>query len=815
MKNRMQTGLICAATVTAAALHGAVTWDYSAGSKTLTVNVSSGTGSFEADDARGTYRGYLTSNAVTNFVKTGAGGFYADINLVDFVGHLTVAEGTYTFTTPNALGYSWSGKGDVRVLHGATLNSHRLVTATKDDWGDGGCWLKRIYFEGSGVNGTGALVYTSEEGAPQVRMHFSNNLVMTGDATIYNAASDALRLYGTSYYHANMDMGGHTLTLDGATVGWGWSCCTMSNPGNIIVRNQRLRLENAGSQLNGTAENVLSFADGGSISFSDFGGACGWTLDGRNLSAIMINSGAAATSEPNLVSSSWGGDVLTGETKLPVFYDSSKCNFTVAGAISGAGLDVWTQWRGGYNFNLTGAANTFTNGLTVRGQNSDADKLGNLYVYANGALPPAGGPLALTDATVTFKMLGTCTLPPLVADKVTAVNDGQGAWNSSVTKTGTGDLTWNSLLGSDVLDVRQGNVLVKDRSGDRTQLAGLVEGNLLFRSDTWYAQVAYGTTQTNHAARSMAALYDRSHSFWTTDFPADMTRRTCNYWGYVWNNDPTNVTYSFAVYVGTHAHLNVGAFAQGRDDTPAQAGAHYYNYNTPMIYTLELSPGATPIQLSIYYDGSCGLKKACTQDGFNWQADFGAGYKLGAATSNSADYAKIEDLGDGSRFTWTLPEQVVENVTKIPGTETVIRRSPYFATMKFAAGTGVTFERGWYAVPTLEGLPTVSGITGALTVTSTFRFSARDAVLGNKLMTSGTFALGENAQIVIDDPGGSARRQRGGAKCFVLVEAAETVLMPDSVTVAGDTEWWTVERSADGKKLLLVYKPKGLVLIVL
>ena len=795
--------------LTAAMLRGEVIWDYSAENKTLTVKVTAGTGSFEADDEDGTYRGYLTSNAVTNFVKTGGGKFYADVDIVNFAGLLTVAEGTYTFTHPNALGYSWSGKGDVRVLSGATLNCHRLATAKKDDWGDGGCWLKRICFEGPGVDGTGALVYTSETGAPETRMHFSNNLVMTGDATIYNAASDGLRLYGTSYYRSNMDMGGHTLTFSGATAGCGWSCCAVSNPGNIVVRKCRLTLENGASLLNGTAENVLSFADGGSLVLNAFGGPCGWTIDGRNLSTLYVGGGAAATSEPNLTSVLWGGSILTGDVKLPVFYDSSKCNFTVGGVISGSGLDVWTQWRGGYNFNLTGSANTFTNGLTVRGESSAADKLGNLYVYANGTLPSAGGPLALTNATVTFKTLETCDLPALLADKATAVNDGYGAWGGSVTKTGVGDLTWNSLLGGETLDVRQGNVIVKDRSA----LSGLVEGDLVFSTDTWYAQGNYGTTRTNHVEQSMAALYDRSHSFWTTPFPSGSTRRVYNYWGYVWNNEATNVTCSFATYVGTHAHLNVAAFAQGRDATPAQTGAHYYN-GDPGICTVELQPGATPIQLSSYYDDPCGLKGAYVKNGFNWQADFGAGFKFGPATSNSADYVKLEDPGDGSRFTWALPEQVVENVTKIPGSETVIRRSPYFKEMKFAAGTGVTFERGWYSVPVLEGLPTVTGITKALTVTSVFRFSALDAVTGHKLVTEGTFALSENTTIVIDDPVEAARRLQKEDAMFVLVETTGGVLIPETVMVTGSETGWKVTCSDDGMKLLLVYKPKGLSIII-
>lgn len=801
-------------------LHGEDTWKYSEDTKTLTVYIPAGVTNVLDDslDPGGVYRGYLTSNTAKTFKKTGPGGYWVNQDLSAYTGDVMIEGGTYTYTHPKALGNIWANQGDVRVLRGGTLNAHRLASATQNDWAaDNSVWFKSIYFEGNGAAGAGgALVYTSEAGAPLTRMHFSTQLIMTGDATIYNAASDGLRLYGTSYYHSNMDMGGHTLTLSGATAGWGWACCAVSNPGNIVVRKCRLLLESEGSQLNGTAENVLSFADGGTLTLNSFGGPCGWTIDGRNLSSLYIVGGAAATSEPNLSSNLWGGNILTGASKLPVFYDSSKCNFTVGGVVSGAGLNVWTQWRGGYNFNLTGAANTFTNGLTVRGESSAADKLGNLYVYKNGALPSAGGPLALTNATVTFKTFETCDLPALVADNVTAVNDGYGMWNGPVTKTGAGDLTWNSLLGGEVLDIRRGNVIVKDRSADRAQLAGFVEGDLLFASGTASAQKNYGTAKTNHVALSMSACYDKDHSFWTVPFPEEITsnpRRTYNYWGYIWNNEATNVTISLAAYLGTHTHLNVGAFTQGSDATSNQQGAHFFN-SEPKFATIELEPGATPIQLSGYHSDVNGMRSAYNKNGITWQANFGAGYKFGPATSNSADYVKLEDSGDGSRFTWALPEQIVENVTTIPGTETVIRRAPYFESMKFAAGTGVTFERGWYSVPVLEGLPTVTGIMKALTVTSAFRFNAIDAVTGHKLTTAGTFALGENATIVIEDPAEAARHRRAGVKSFVLVEAEEGVVMPETVTVTGDTEWWNVERSADGKKLMLVYKPKGVVLIV-
>ena len=785
---------------------GATEWQYSENDRTLTVIVPAGeTNSFAVADADSVFRGYLTSNAVTNFVKLGSGGLYVDLDLYSYAGDLTVAEGTYTYTNPKALGNYYYSSGIVRVKNGATLNAHRLSTATKDDWGNKAVWGKRIWFEGAGADGRGALVYTSEGTPEDTRLHFSCNLKMTGNATIYNAAAGTLRLYGTSSNPAALDMGGHALTLDGATAGSAWSAWHISNPGSMAVR-RPVQLESTYSELGGTDENVMSFDAGGALLFNNFGGKCGWTIDARNLSKITVRSGASASLGSVLTHSFWGGNIITGAKRLQVYYLDAVCNFTVGGTISGAGLYVYTDWRGGYIFNLSGS-NSFTDGLAVKGDRNSPVRPGNLYVYSNGALPADGGALTLTDATVTFRTNDRLSLPPLSAANATAVNSGIGTWRDSIVKTGSGNLSWNSLTGGDVLDVREGGVVIRDE--DRSMIAGLVEGELLFRNGTTAARAAYGIQHTNRVDYSMSAMYDSAHPFWTTPFPSGSDRRTFNYWGYVWNNDPTNVKWSVALYAATHSHLIFGGFITG-DIDGFKTGVHYYNGTSPSVYTVELPPGPTPIQLSGYYTAaSSGLK---TKKDVWTRSDFGLGYDvLARASGNSTDYAKMIDPGDGSLFTWAMPKQIVEGVTKAPGSDEVVRLSPYFGTMKFAAGTGVTFRRGWYQVPVLEGLPAVNGITNALTVTSAFKFSAREVVAGRKLTTTGTFAIDEGVSIVIDDADGQGRRSRNGVCSFVIVQA-DSVMMPTSVTVTGDTERWAVERSADGKSLLLKYKPKGTVI---
>ena len=806
MKSKLGTftGVIMSAA--ALSVCGATEWQYSENDKTLTVRVPAGeTNSFAVADAGSVFRGYLTSNAVTNFVKLGSGGLYVDLDLYSYAGDLTVTEGTYTYTNPRALGNYYYNSGIVRVRNGATLNAHRLSTATADDWGNNAVWAKRIWFEGAGADGRGALVYTSEGTPKNTRLHFSCNLKMTGNATIYNAAAGTLRMYGIPPSDpVSLDMGGHALTLDGATAGVGsaWSAWRISNPGSMAVRRPVL-LENTNSEFGGTDENVMSFDAGGALSFNNFGGRCGWTIDARNLSKITVVSGAPASSGSVLTHSFWGGNIITGAKRLQVYYSDSVCNFTVGGAVSGAGLYVYTDWRGGYVFNLSGS-NSFTNGLAVKGDRNSPVRPGNLYVYSNGALPADGGALTLTDATVTFRTNDRLSLPPLSAANATAVNSGIGTWRDSIVKTGSGNLSWNSLTGGDVLDVREGGVVIRDE--DRSMIAGLVEGELLFRNGTANAQAAYGIQHTNRVDYSMSAMYDSAHPFWTTPFPSGSDRRTFNYWGYVWNNDPTNVKWSVALYAATHSHLIFSGFVTG-NSVGSKTGAHYYNGEYPSVYTVELPPGPTPIQLSGYYTANGSGLKSPKHD---WTlTNFGLGYDVKArASSNSTHYAKMVDPGDGSLFTWAMPKQIVEGVTKAPGSDEVVRLSPYFGTMKFAAGTGVTFRRGWYQVPVLEGLPAVNGITNALTVTSAFKFSAREVVAGRKLTTTGTFAIGEAASIVVDDADGQGRRSRNGMRSFVIAQA-DSVIMPTSVTVTGDAEHWTVERSADGKSLLLKYKPKG------
>lgn len=811
MKTR---ALIVGCVLTASAvhqLHGVDVWSYSEETKTLCVSVPSGTTNVldDALDPDGTYRGYLTANAVTNFVKKGDGALRVDLDLSAYTGGLTVEKGTYIYTNPKALGKPWINQGDVTVRSGATLNAHRLASATKNDWGVDGIWLKRIMFEGTGVDGCGALVFTREGGAALTCEYFSGTLVMTGDATIYNASDSTLRMYGSSYYHVNLDMNGYTLTLDGSTTGSAWSCLQIADAGQITVRRKRFALEHVHSAFNGSAENVISFEDGGDISFNKFGGPCGWTLDARNLKSITVIDGAAATTL-NKTNSLWGGNILTGTRKLPVFYDSAVCNFTVGGIVSGAGLHVYTSWRGGYNFGLTGDANTFTDGLSVVGQSSAADKLGHLYVHTDGAVPAEGGPLSLTNATVTLNAYMPYSLPALVAHRTTAVIGGLGAWNGNVTKTGTGELEWDSLTGGEVLDVREGTVVVRDRSADRAQFAGLVEGTPLFRSDAGKAQESYGTAPTNRVTLSPAAMYETDHEMWTTPVPEGMKHRIFNYKGYIWNNSSETQTWSFALYVGTHSHLTFGSFATGTAVKDVD-GLHFYN-GDPKFATVDLPPGGTPIQLSGYYTASCGLKS--TSD--KWKkAEFGVGYNTGnVASSDVNDYEALVDPGDGSLFTWALPDQVVENVTMIPGTSVVVRRAPYFSGMRFAKGTGICFDRGWYSVPELDGLPAVTGITDALTVTSRFGFSVPEVVEGNRMTVSGAFVLGPGAVIDIEDLDAGARGRSDDTRSFAVVEAAGGVTLPDDVSVTGSTGSWKADIAVADGKLLLVLRRCGLNIVV-
>ena len=779
--------LVCAASLVAA---GDVVYDYSSEDMTLTATVdANATNTFDFAN----YGSYLTDNLVTNFIKKGVGGLVGASDLGAYLGDITIEEGTYTFTTNRALG-RLAGEnvcGSVYVKDGATLDSHPPSTATGNTpWG---FFNKRIFFEGTGVNGVGAIVHTGERTIN--RMVLSSNLVMTADATIANLSAYTMYMSGGSY-PMWLDMNGHTLTFKGA-VQVAWGCWNIKNPGKIISRLSQLTIQNANTYLNGSSANTLVITNNGVLTFNKTSGSLPWTLDARNALYISVSDGGANYNKTNI--SYWGGPVLLGDNRLRVALNRGYW-FSFHGPISGnGGFRVESNDNTPGQLNLISPDSSFAGGV---GMNRST-----LALWNDGALPTDGGALAMTNSAVLFANDGvTYSLPDLQVHGTGLVSRGSGAWKT-VTKTGDGALVWDSSVGADALNVRRGTV---DFPYTRRSIAGFIESERTCYNGYAAVKAAWDKVFTNSVTLAPIAYTNKVHHLWSDPKDDGTDRYMIAYTGYIWNNEATNVTWSFAGGASTHLQVRLDGqsvfyFTGLSENSCVVRGT-----------VSDVAPGPHAIDIRGYNTAAYGSfigGNITTKKGqvLHWSdTSYAVGFdKYGRDSENQSDYEKLVDPGDGSLFTWTLPEHIVPNVTEEPGTARKVHYGvPEFGKMTFAAGTGLRSGYDCVTVPELEGLPTVTGVTNLLAVTTSWTIPAADFVGGTILTTPGRLELGPGATIVIEDDDRVARKS--GEAVFAVATATGGITLPADLTVAGAAREWHLFLSPDAKTLNARHVPRGI-----
>ena len=183
---------------------------------------------------------------------------------------------------------------------------------------------------------------------------------------------------------------------------------------------------------------------------------------------------------------------------------------------------------------------------------------------------------------------------------------------------------------------------------------------------------------------------------------------------------------------------------------------------------------------------------------------------LGRGSKNQADYRKLVDPGDGSLFTWDIPDRVTEGVTTVPGTDDVIGGlAPVFRKMRFAPGTGADFRYN-YSVEALEGFPAITGATEHFTVSSNWTVRTSEVAAGNKLTTPGRLVFAPGATVSVD---GAPPAAESYPQIFVIARSG----IPDESLpeiADGASGKWAVRRSADGLDVELVRNAEGFRIIL-
>ena len=753
---------------------------YDEASRTLVADIDS------EDTLKEEQAACLTGNLATNFVKKGTGLLTVSLDLSAYLGDIHVDEGAYRFVVNTALG-KLDGEdvcGSVYVKSGATLDA---CNAEANAWT---WWNKRIVFAGDGAQGWGgALTWSAEKDLS--RMVFSSNLVMTADATINNRTTRYLYMSGGSY-PVWLNMNGNTLTCKGkgnnSLISWG--CLNVKNPGHIVVDGVQMSLQNNNTYLNGDASNTISFANDGRLGFNrTSGGGNDWTLDARNLGGLFLAAGDVDRPDQSY----WSGSVLLGDKDLSM--SLSKYHYSFYGTISGCGLKVTGDQAVNSHLHLHSADNSFTNGVTAHNS--------VVHLHADGALPADGARLSLKNGGVSLERADVnYQLPPLEVDGSATVTGVQGKWRESVTKNGAGTLVWKSATGSDVLDVREGTVEILE---DRTPIAGLMEGGRTYdkQNKLWNSWDPTKITTTN-CTLGTEAFYTQYHRFWYDPLEFEdgkYDRYIVAYRGYVWNNSPTNETWSFAGACMTHLTVSVNG----------ESVFFYTGAGSTCRGNAVLHPGANSIEVREYTSITyCPFIVVPEIPDWSRYA-FCVGYDpQGRGSTSYADYQKLLDPGDGSLFTWVDPKDIVDGQTTVPGTtRTVTSTIPTFKRMKFAKGTVAKFSFLDYAVEALEGLPEVQGLSDSLTVTTEWKVDAADIVAGARLTVPGKLVFGDQTRLTLTD---LTKAMRGQSVTTFTIAVADGGIEGAPVLAEECEGRWKVR--VDGNAVKVTYFKPGAMLVV-
>ena len=765
---------------------------YSVADRVLTIDVPGGeTNSVSASEIL-----CANNNEVTNIVKTGLGAILINQNLDGYLGDISIKQGMWVIAGANALGKLSSNRdcsdvGAVFVTDGGSLaigSSDKTISNVG----------KKIYISGSGANGEGALTVISGAGGYDKGV-FGRNVELTGDALIgqcvkadvyFTQAYTEFRLNGHklrfSYPHKNSYvLGGSTQT-------------EIFAPGEIELSGNSKIIFQGRTKMTGV-EGKLTFKDTANFSSSGMRGRYEWPMEWDSTEAVQMIQQTTADAVTNR--NTWHGPVcLEKNMKVNI---SKSGTFGLFGSVSGpGGLDMFysetSKSSVPTNFvNLGSSGSSFSGGARV------SDLI--LNVMARDAIPQNGGSLVLTNTVLNFDCDKNYALPSGVIHvkdgSAIPVNGGSGKWKTLV-KTGAGTVQYNSAVGAEVLEIKDGTFAVNDSGLDG--FAGLIEGVEYFKvaGDAYRASENKELLWTNRVVAMPHVAYSNK-TYWTHIRPSSdqeakqFNSSTTVYSGYMWNREPTNVNWTFCCNVGTVSHFFLDdqlVFSDGE-------------YQLAKLVTVEgVTSGFHKFRFSNYSLFDKGGPGAGIT---NYPAFNGLGFRWDPLGRNSADpnnFVELKDPGDGSLFTWAVPGDDVF----YPGTDesNKIGSRPIFDAVKFSKVGLLELNVDSLSAGTVEGFPRIGG-TGTLTIEEKWVIDAADIVAGIK--TSGSkIALGADVELEVENP--MAAKGVSGVREWTVLESLSGIGGSISIKDQETSKRWTV--SVDGNSVKLKYRPVGLIMVV-
>lgn len=818
-----QRGLVLALLAGVAQTVSAVSWSPTGDGLTNELSVAKGE-TYTLTEADATRLG------ATCLHLTGEGTVIGTKAFMGFTGDVRISNGIFQLKELGGLGdTSTVRRVSSLVIDGGSLQNHVF---RPNSWAvrDLPCVPvnMKVSLSGSGFEGKGVI-----DSRVQTE-NFARTITLADNAVV---SSPDGRVVQFRYSFLNKAATGLTLTVTNATLGivkaWGgdWNGVDIdAKKGCLHLSDTTLPFDGSTFRFEDSKLELYNFGGWENAVASAFGPDCLASLVFSGASLIAVNNGCPVLDKKGDSlrndRNRFAGAVMLNDPAVVKFgLGSEATGIAFDGVVSGAGgfaASPETIISNGW-LRLSNKDNSFSGGVAVRGvPNDDGSLGGGLSLLASGAAPVEGGPITLDNAILRLNnpIHGErdYALPSLVVKDRGEVLDNLPALMNALTakgltKTGDGVLTLASPLAfTSVADVKGGTLkLVPDGSAVRglklwwrdTNANGVsdVQQDDYYQGLDEYASWAYRDWKNYGSGPNDDPSYKQGYYYEgficipgdegkdvTFNFITQITRKVRVTIDETVvadvNDDKNNLARDGGVYVGSWSRLGIAP------QRTMKAGWH----------RLTIWMGNT-------WNNQCG-PTGYTEGGVEiWPSKFGIGVDWqGRCTTNKADYAKLEDPGDGSFLRWT------NDVSRC--------RASFAGGVAFAAGTvfdlgDASGEAGALEVPSLAGAPTVTN--GALHVKSgTWTLRAGDVVPGLPLTVAAGSSLGfgeAGSEVTVDvtpEACASLRGKGGRIRILAWAGAAER---PDNAFVASaalQEALWSVSTADDGVYLV---KPRFMMII--
>ncbi len=677
------------------------------------------TSPFEVDVPDGSSR-TLTAAEVAELgartlVKTGAGTLVAGEEMADFSGDIRIQDGFYDATTTNAFGTT---AGETYV-DGGTILSRMCGYHSNGKTAYGS---EAFHLAGTGCRSNGVIRQISSE----YNYYFTRGMItLDGDILVTGGKFE--------FRAGTVAVNGHDIVVAMDSNGmFRFVALTAKDWGNVFVQSGSFGLEAGVDGSTGDHEIVVS--SNACLNLSNLQTPQYRRLTfrpGARFHQAYYCTAPAVLGTHNGRNEWCGPVVVEGDERIPMTGESGgRRVIDFSGFVSGQGGFMvknanWLQ--------LGCETNSFAGGVSAEGivAPDGWSVTGGVSAVGYGALPPDGGSVDLTNAaffayaenTLSNLCLKTRVEYPDMTVHGTGVVTSGTSFTSlelrSLAKTGSGPLT---MFGAFHVDGRTDVAGGTLRFGSSVPTAPSGLNWFYGLSCDWKDRTAISAAVASRGVDTAGASFAYREWMPTTGGVASSGHVQSHYytgWVRVPGEEGEKAKCNFVVSLARYCYLTIGGrevvvWNDNKDELTGYVNGQYVRFHVgPQV---EVASGWQKFHLYMgnYYNEQRGPQ---ANTGLGWVANFGVGVDWeGRCATNSANYAKFLDPGDGSFLRPTMDGDAYDKAAADPA-----QWRPTFGGI-VAFGPGSVFDvndaRPYtpVAVPALEGLPTVRN--GAVKVAS-------------------------------------------------------------------------------------------------